>query len=43
MQPFTDPLFEALDLSREQIQAIATFLPLATASKYWMNRLGILP
>ncbi len=43
MFPRTDPLLKQLHLTKEEIQAIASFLEAATASKYKMSRPESLP
>ncbi len=43
MFPHTDPLLKPLDLTREEIQAVAAFLQAATGSKYKMPRPETLP
>jgi cytochrome c peroxidase len=41
--PRTDPLLKPLDLTKEEIQAIAAFMKATTATKYRMNRPESLP
>jgi len=43
MFPRTDPLLKPLELTREEIQAIAAFLEATTATKYRMPRPEVLP